>query len=106
MFEIGTSHTRHTQGYRSEHCLRVYTSMLSANCGHQPAEFEAFFFPDSAMPCKHTLRGNTCKRRNCSYARCAHHTTSLSRMLEVLHSARRTLDVCVFSITVRFSIDG
>ena len=75
----------------------------TAKSGHQPAEFEAFFFPDSAMPCKHTLRGDTCTRRNCSYA---HHTTSLSRMLEVLRSARRTLDVCVFSITVRFSIDG
>ncbi|KAI8466110.1 MAG: MT associated signaling protein phospholipase D [Monoraphidium minutum] len=57
------------------------------------APFTALFFPDPAMPCRHMA---SCRRQNCTYA---HQATSLARLVQWLNSAKRSLDVCVFSIT-------
>ncbi|KAF5835208.1 hypothetical protein DUNSADRAFT_7750 [Dunaliella salina] len=54
---------------------------------------EVLFFPDDALPCR--FMGN-CRRNNCDKA---HQATSLSRMLDFLRSAQRSLDICVFTIT-------
>ena len=58
---------------------------------------EVLFFPDPAMPCRATMRGQQCRRgAQCEYA---HQPTNLTRLLDVLNSATKTLDVCVFTIT-------
>eukprot|EP00200_Dunaliella_tertiolecta_P013512 CAMPEP_0202392972 /NCGR_PEP_ID=MMETSP1127-20130417/92607_1 /ASSEMBLY_ACC=CAM_ASM_000462 /TAXON_ID=3047 /ORGANISM="Dunaliella tertiolecta, Strain CCMP1320" /LENGTH=186 /DNA_ID=CAMNT_0048995523 /DNA_START=876 /DNA_END=1433 /DNA_ORIENTATION=- len=54
---------------------------------------EVLFYPDEALPCRFM---DKCRRNNCTYA---HHATSLSRMLDFLNSAQRSLDICVFTIT-------
>jgi len=51
------------------------------------------FFPDEKMPCRN---GSSCTRKQCDFA---HEPTGLSRMLDVLNSAKKTLDICVFTIT-------
>ena len=57
---------------------------------------QALFFPDDALPCRHYLRGDKCRRRNCTYA---HTATSLVRLIGELRAATSSLDVCVFTIT-------
>lgn len=55
------------------------------------------FFPDVAMPCRNYMRGQNCRRgASCKFA---HEDTSLVKILRVLDSAVKTLDVCVFTIT-------
>lgn len=54
---------------------------------------EVLFFPDPGMPCRF---GASCRRQNCDYA---HGATSLTRLLAVLGSARRSLSLAVFSLT-------
>ena len=58
---------------------------------------QVLFFPDPAMPCRATMRGQQCRRgAQCEYA---HQPTNLTRLLDVLNSATKTLDVCLFTIT-------
>ena len=59
-------------------------------------ECKALFFPDTVMPCRSFLKGEPCKRRQCTFA---HSTTSLTELLATLASARNTIEVCVFTIT-------
>ena len=54
---------------------------------------EVLFFPDPGMPCRY---GAACRRPNCDYA---HGATSLTRLIAVLSSARRSVSVAVFSLT-------
>jgi len=56
----------------------------------------AIFFPDSAMPCRYARSARGCHRRGCQYA---HGETSLTKFLDELRKAERTLDICVFTIT-------
>eukprot|EP00967_Tisochrysis_lutea_P024775 scaffold28472_cov22-Tisochrysis_lutea.AAC.1 len=58
-----------------------------------PHRVQVLFYPDEALPCRFM---DKCRRNNCTYA---HHATSLSRMLDFLNSAQRSLDICVFTIT-------
>lgn len=51
------------------------------------------WFPIQGMPCRN---GGNCRRQGCTYA---HQPSSLTRLLDLLYSARSTLDICVFSIT-------
>lgn len=58
---------------------------------------EVLFFPDKALPCRNFMRaGALCRRPNCTYA---HERTSLMRLLEVIDGAKKSLEVCVFTIT-------
>ena len=61
---------------------------------------QVLFFPDEKMPCRAMGK---CTRKGCDFA---HQPTSLSRMLDVLHSAKHTLDVCVFNITANEIADA
>lgn len=54
------------------------------------------FFPDPAMPCKAFMKGEVCQRKNCVYS---HEPTSLSILLKEIRAAKKTLDICVFTIT-------
>ena len=56
----------------------------------------ALFFPDAKMPCRNYLQGTVCRRKNCAYA---HTRTSLVALLHVLRSAKKSLCVCVYTIT-------
>ena len=57
---------------------------------------KAVFFPDEALPCRHYLRGEHCRRKHCNFS---HKPTSLTVILHELAAAQQTLDVCVFTIT-------
>lgn len=54
---------------------------------------EVIFFPDEKLPCNN---GSSCTRKSCNFS---HEPTGLSRMLDVLRTAKKTLDICVFTIT-------
>lgn len=54
------------------------------------------FFPDAKMPCRNYLQGQVCRRKSCAYA---HTRTSLVALLQVLRSAKKSLYVCVYTIT-------
>eukprot|EP00041_Stephanoeca_diplocostata_P002930 m.30683 g.30683 ORF g.30683 m.30683 type:complete len:196 (+) comp13895_c0_seq2:401-988(+) len=61
---------------------------------------ECIFFPDNAMPCRNYTSPRGCRRNSCSYAPCnGSGNTSLMRFLQILGSARHTLDICVYTIT-------
>jgi hypothetical protein len=91
---------------------------------HDETKPYVLFFPDPALPCRFYLAGQACmKKRGCNFAhtvglcccvwalrmfqkdtrRKAHsrcpQPTSLTRFLHVLCSAKKTLDICVFTIT-------
>lgn len=56
---------------------------------------EVLFFPDKKIACKKFLNGTDCTRVNCPFA---HKETSLSKLIKVISKAKRSLDVCVFTI--------
>ena len=65
--------------------------------GIQAIDCEVLFFPDPALPCRSFLSGGAlCKRPGCRFA---HETTSLVKLLALIGRAKRTLEVCVFTIT-------
>ena len=66
---------------------------FSSTPGHR---FDALFFPDVDMTCRRVLEGGTCHNGNCKYF---HGDSSLRRLIGYLDSARRSMDVCVLTIT-------
>lgn len=58
---------------------------------------KVLFFPDSGLPCRRFVSGNVCKNRSC-YG--VHKDTSLTVLLSVLNYTNRSLDVCVYMITL------
>ncbi|XP_064477956.1 uncharacterized protein LOC135391585 [Ornithodoros turicata] len=75
----------------SEVIYRVYVHF----CKRKPLS-EVLFFPDSHVTCSSVVYGMQCAVQNCGYS---HEETSLKRLLNVLDSSRRRLDVCVYLIT-------
>ncbi|KAG2443325.1 hypothetical protein HYH02_009391 [Chlamydomonas schloesseri] len=67
-----------------------------ATAGGKGGVVETLFFPDEKLPCRNNRKPGGCHRPHCDYA---HTPTSLSRFLDYLGSATRTLDICVFTIT-------
>ena len=57
---------------------------------------DVIFFPDKSLPCVHYLAGEACTRKRCSFA---HEETGLVRVLNQFKTARRSIDVCVFTLT-------
>jgi cardiolipin hydrolase len=65
--------------------------------GSKPVAPPVLFFPDPGMPCRAVMNGQQCRRgAKCTYS---HQKTSLVKFLDELYAARKTLDVCVFTIT-------
>ena len=58
----------------------------------------ALMFPDKQMPCKSIIQANyVCRKGDqCEYA---HRQTNLTYFLDCLNSAKRTMDICCFTIT-------
>ncbi|KAJ0406490.1 hypothetical protein P43SY_001421 [Pythium insidiosum] len=57
---------------------------------------EVMFFPDPRFPCRAAVAGETCTRKACKFS---HEETNLLKILKYLRSAKRTLEICVFTIT-------
>ncbi len=58
---------------------------------------DVLFFPDSRLPCKATVAGETCTNKRCKFEHGLE--TNLLKVIKYLRSATKTMDVCVFSIT-------
>lgn len=58
---------------------------------------DVLFFPDRAMPCKNFRSEKGCTRKNCKSLH--DEDSSLLKFLRYLAGAKRTMDVCVFTIT-------
>ncbi|KAG7386650.1 Mitochondrial cardiolipin hydrolase [Phytophthora pseudosyringae] len=58
---------------------------------------DVLFFPDTAMPCKTFHSGEGCTRKNCK--KIHDQGSSLLTLLGFLKGARKTMDICVFTIT-------
>jgi len=74
----------------------VWATTALGNLGPAGSIHQVLFFPDEKQPCRNYMSGKECRRPRCDFA---HSPTSLSRMLLWLSTARRSLDICVFSIT-------
>lgn len=65
---------------------------------------EVLFFPDEKMPCRtfyQELEGKEvlCHQINCQFAHSTDETTSFMRIMQVLQSAERRIDLCVYDFT-------
>ncbi|CAH0489556.1 unnamed protein product [Peronospora farinosa] len=58
---------------------------------------DVLFFPDPGMPCKNFHMDKGCTRKNCKLIH--DQGSSLMTMLEYLKNAKKTMDICVFTIT-------
>ena len=79
-------------------CTSSSTATAStSNPSHQPGksrgQHKVLFFPDPALPCRH---GQKCKRKHCDFS---HGKTSLTEFIRFLRCTKKTIDICVFTIT-------
>ncbi|OWY91704.1 hypothetical protein PHMEG_00039611, partial [Phytophthora megakarya] len=58
---------------------------------------DVLFFPDPAMPCKNFRSDKGCTRKNCKSIH--DQGSSLMTMLGYLKGSKKTMDICVFTIT-------
>ncbi|GAB9468192.1 Mitochondrial cardiolipin hydrolase [Globisporangium polare] len=58
---------------------------------------DVLFFPDPGMPCKNFRSAKGCTRKNCKMIH--DEGSSLLTFLEWLNKAKKTMEVCVFTIT-------
>ena len=66
------------------------------------AEVRVIFFPDSTVACEaHFSYG--CKKQSCWLS---HQETAAMKVLNFISSAKRTLDLCVYSITSHLLVDS
>ncbi|XP_002732130.1 uncharacterized protein LOC100369067 [Saccoglossus kowalevskii] len=84
-------------GLISEMIYQVYKSTTKQKKESRLDLFHrVLFFPDKVVACKAHFRGRDgCKNVNCHFS---HSDTSLSELLKYITNAKRSLDVCVFSI--------
>ncbi|ETP48600.1 hypothetical protein F442_05678 [Phytophthora nicotianae P10297] len=74
-------------------CLGKTTSAIATT----DSFVDVLFFPDPAMPCKNFHSGEGCTRKNCK--KIHDQGSSLLTMLGYLKGAKKTMDICVFTIT-------
>lgn len=66
--------------------------------------FKVIFFPDQKIACKsYFLQRGGCQNLNCKFS---HATTSLSQLYENLTAARKSIDLCVFTISCQDLVDA
>ncbi|XP_035696064.1 mitochondrial cardiolipin hydrolase-like [Branchiostoma floridae] len=70
------------------------TSGEKAQKGH--VIHKVLFFPDAQVSCPRQSQPGGCKMRRCKFT---HDTTSLSQLKQYLCSAKKTLDLCVYTIS-------
>lgn len=58
---------------------------------------DVLFFPDPGMPCKNFRLAKGCTRKNCKMIH--DEGSSLLTFLEWLNKAKKTMEICVFTIT-------
>lgn len=87
-------------GVTSEVLYQLYIHFQKKNIklkGKNRHETEVLFFPDYEVACiDYFTRIEKCDRNNCPFS---HEDNSLSRLFQLILSARCSLDVCVFVIT-------
>ncbi|KAH7474136.1 hypothetical protein PRIC1_014450 [Phytophthora ramorum] len=72
-------------------CLGVETTALGDSF------VDVLFFPDPAMPCKNFHSDKGCTRKNCKSIH--DQGSSLMTLLGYLNGSKKTMDICVFTIT-------
>lgn len=72
----------------------IAAGIAAPNVGGQ--HLEVLWFPIKALPCNNMKKPGGCRRTNCTYS---HEDTSLTRLQTWLNWPKRTLDICVFTIT-------
>uniref|UniRef100_K3WAH2 Mitochondrial cardiolipin hydrolase n=1 Tax=Globisporangium ultimum (strain ATCC 200006 / CBS 805.95 / DAOM BR144) TaxID=431595 RepID=K3WAH2_GLOUD len=67
--------------------------------GQQPGDsfVDVLFFPDPGMPCKNFRSEKGCTRKNCKSIH--DEGSSLLTMLSYLNNAKKSMEICVFTIT-------
>lgn len=77
------------------------SSARKSSSKSQPGGGDSFvdvlFFPDRAMPCKRFRSPDGCTRKNCKQIH--DEGSSLLSFLEYLANTKRSMDICVFTIT-------
>lgn len=58
---------------------------------------DVLFFPDPGLPCQNFRSAKGCTRKNCK--KIHDEGSSLLTFLEWLNKAKKTMDICVFTIT-------
>lgn len=74
-------------------CIGVDTTEVGAD----DSFVDVLFFPDSGMPCKKFHSGEGCTRKNCKSIH--DQGSSLLTFLSYINAAKKTMDICVFTIT-------
>jgi len=77
----------------------VVNTAIHAVATKTPGICDVIFFPepDGKLPCRNASKPGGCRRPNCQFS---HAESGLTRLLGYLNSARSTLDICVFNITL------
>ncbi|XP_057310726.1 uncharacterized protein LOC130648684 [Hydractinia symbiolongicarpus] len=71
-------------------------SIVNAFQSHSKPLTKVLFFPDKKIACKSFMKTKKCAAKDCHFS---HEETSLTLLLTCLASSRKSLDVCVFTIT-------
>lgn len=74
-------------------CLGTKTTAITTG----DSFVDVLFFPDPGMPCKNFHSDKGCTRKNCKSIH--DQGSSLMTLLEFLKGTKKTMDICVFTIT-------
>lgn len=63
---------------------------------HSSVFHKVLFFPDSRLPCRNFFSPSGCRNKRC---RNAHYKTSLGELLDFINHSKKSLDICMFTIS-------
>ncbi|TMW60160.1 hypothetical protein Poli38472_000202 [Pythium oligandrum] len=75
----------------------VDTKAHTGKAAKEDSFVEVMFFPDPRLPCKAAIANEPCTQKRCRFDHDL--DTNLLKILRYLRSAKKTMDICVFTIT-------
>mmetsp|Transcript_18543 Transcript_18543/g.31177 ORF Transcript_18543/g.31177 Transcript_18543/m.31177 type:complete len:224 (+) Transcript_18543:131-802(+) len=90
-FRSTKGHEQFAEVQELTHWKAMYDSTTISN--------SVFFFPDAKLPCFRYLDDGKLDHHHRDKCKFAHEETSLVKLIRVMRLARRTLDICVFTVT-------